>query len=194
MQTRKFYCESSSTVYVTNMVLTLVAAIVGIFGIVLLIDPWLLAVIDLDFEPVTIIIIAFVIFWAFWYSLMSFKTWRKLAKVPTLEIEEDDIIVSQGDSNTMVYKFREIEKFELSTYKILGKEIRCINVIPFKESYDTIASRPRKNVDRARIQNYYKRYGAVCQIYEHLVNQPIDIVLESLQKQLDEFRQQTKNQ
>lgn len=164
-----------------NMAFTLFSAAVVAFGLILLVSPLLMYRIGLSGDGITYIIIGVGICYFAYFGFLTGKVWRRLANNPTLEIDDDSITIANHNNGSInVIKYKDIERFDLTEIKLLGKTIKCINVVPTTESYNRIISHIRTKADRMRVEGLYKKDGIVEQIYEHLLDQTIIAVYEDL--------------
>ena len=194
MKPKQYYCSPDSTIYSTNFRLSIAGFFISALCFVLLICPllvfWIYDWLGLDIDTsVVYLILVFLFGYSLFTAITTTRIRRRLAKNPTLEIDEESITVANhNNGSAMVVKLKDIEKFEITQIKIFGKVIRCINVIPSNDAYSKIISRIRNKPNRVRAERLYKTNGAIEQIYEHLLDQSIDAVYEDIQDIFKEYQ------
>ena len=193
METKKYYCSQNSTVYNYNFRTAVVCGVIAALCIIFIISPLLLYRVCnwlglyLDTEIIYIILFGLGIYCTI-ALISSTRVIRRMANTPTLEIDEDSVkIHNHNDGSFQTIKFKHIEKFELAELNLLGKTIRCINVIPNKDAFQRLLSNIRSRANRVRVKRLYKKTGAVEQIYAHLIDQPIDDAFEDLQNYMEKY-------
>ncbi len=198
MEAKKYFCSSSSTIVRIYVGFAILFSAITVLCVILLLSPVLMyrfydsGILDFMWEIIDnddpyLIMPVFALIGAL-LSFMLIKNVRRMVKSPVLEITDDGISVTNlNNSLVNVIKYQDIERFELSQIKILGKTISCINIIPVEGTYDKLLARYKK-VERRRIEYLYKKYGAIEQIYEHLLSHTAAVVYEDLQEGLNAYK------
>ena len=195
MKDKKYYGNSASTIVKINKGIMIVFGLLAVFGIILLVAPVAMyrvedsGIMDFlfdEFDSYTVMAVIAVVGTAI--SFYTYRQVRRLTKVPVLEIYDDSLVITNlNNGKATIYDFKDIERAELSEVAILGKKMPCVNIIPVEGAYEKLASRC-KGEDRKRIDFMYKAYGAVEQIFEHLIDSTASAAYEDIKKALDEYK------
>ena len=199
METKQYYCSQDSTIYKSNYRIAITCGIIAGLCLIFILCPLLLywlydwIELDLDTEVLYLILFGLGIFCTI-TTFSSARVIRRMANTPTLEIDDDYIkIHNHNDGSFQTIKFKHIEKFELSEFKLFGKTIRYINVIPKNDAFQRLLSNIRSKTNRTRVMNLHKNHGAVEQIYAHLIDQPLEDTFEELQICLEKYNNIKEN-
>ena len=195
MKEKKYYGNPASTIVKINKGIMIFFGLLAVVGIVLLVAPVAMyrvensGIMDFlfdEFDSYTVMAVIAVVGLA--VAFLSYKQVRRLTKLPVLEIDDDALIITNlNNGKATTYSFKDIERAEISEVNILGKKIPCVNIIPVEGAYEKLASRC-KGEDRKRIDFMYKAYGAVEQIFEHLIDATASAAYEDIKKALDEYK------
>lgn len=198
MEAKKYFCSSSSTIVRISVGFAILFSAITVLCVILLLSPVLMyrfydsGILDfmweiIDADDPYLIIPVFALIGAL-LSFIQIKSVRRMVKSPVLEITDEGISVTNlNNGQVNVIKYQDIERFELSQIKILGKTISCINIIPVKDAYNRLIIHYKK-AEKRRIENLYKKYGAIEQIYESLLPHTAAAVYEDLQEGLNAYR------
>ena len=193
----KSYFSNTTTIYKVNVSATICMGFIALVGLILIISPFLMyqfyrSFLDewFDYPYLFVGIITAFFGVCFIFSLKQVKT---MTRVPVLEINDEGIAVANlnnGIQNFIAYQ--NIEKLEMSEFNILGKKIRCINVIPVAGAAEKIIYRAKGN-SRQRLEVLYKKYGAIEQIYSNLFGISIEAVYDDINTAIEEYKKNKRS-
>lgn len=186
---REFYCNATSPVCMLNLITGIIFGVIAIASVSFLVSDtlmWRYGYIFGDYDTATMILIS--LFGGSTYaSIVTIIGYFRIVRKPMVALYDTGISIKNVNTgNILHFSFSDIDRIELSEVKFFGKSWRCVNIIPATNAYEKIVAQCRKR-DRVLVERLYRSYGAVGQVFDHLLEEGVDHAYSAMNEALRAF-------
>lgn len=172
-----------------NLITGIIFGVIAIASVSFLVSDtlmWRYGYIFGDYDTATMILIS--LFGGSTYaSIVTIIGYFRIVRKPMVALYDTGISIKNVNTgNILHFSFSDIDRIELSEVKFFGKSWRCVNIIPATNAYEKIVAQCRKR-DRVLVERLYRSYGAVGQVFDHLLEEGVDHAYSAMNEALRAF-------